>query len=144
MTSTKAKLPNQSRLCTMIGAILLTSALYSPVHAADQAWVTKSNDNAKLLLQLMGKYSPEGAGAMGVDGLDEQIIDMSRDLFDVKNKETLAVIRELQKRLKAETNGKIKQDLQILIGSAEDGMRSDALSRQYFIPFDDMTRLIFG
>lgn len=135
----------------ILGAFVLGAACFStavlvtaPVYAAEQAWVAKSNDNAKLLLQLMGKYSPEGAGGLGVDGFDEQITDLSRDLFAVKNKETLAVIAELQKRFKSERDAKIKQDIQILIGSAEDNMRSEALSRKYFLPFTDVTGLMFG
>lgn len=110
----------------------------------EPAWVKKSNENAKLLLTLMGKYAPEGAGALGVDGLDEQITDMSRDLFEVRNKEIRAIVAEYQRRLKAETHPKIKQDLQILITSAEDTLRTDALNRQHFIPFENMTSMIFG
>lgn len=110
----------------------------------EQAWVKKSNENALLLLTLMGKYSPEGAGALGVDGLDEQITDMSRDLFEVKNKEIRAIVAEYQRRLKTETHPKIKQDLQILITSAEDTLRTEALNRQHFIPFENMTSMIFG
>jgi uncharacterized protein (DUF885 family) len=110
----------------------------------EQAWVQKSNENAKLLLNFMGKYSPEGAGGLGVDGLDEQITDMSRDLFDAKNREVLAIIAEYQKRLKAETHPKIKQDLHILITSAEDFMRTEALTRKHFVPFVDVTSMIFG
>ncbi len=136
---------------TMLRALLSAlafSAVYSstcaPAYAAEQTWVTKSNGNAKLLLQLMGKYSPEGAGRLGVDGLDEQITDFSRDLFDIKTKETRAVVAELQKRLKSETDPKIKQDLHILISSAEDSMHSEALDRKYFMPFIDVTGLMFG
>jgi uncharacterized protein (DUF885 family) len=135
---------------TMLRALLSAlafSAVYSsacaPAYAAEQTWVTKSNGNAKLLLQVMGKYSPEGAGRLGVDGLDEQITDLSRDLFDIKNKETRAVVAELQKRLKSETDSKIKQDLHILIGSAENNMHTEALERQYFMPFIDVTAFIF-
>ncbi len=75
----------------------MSIALATPVFAAEQAWVTKSNDNANLLLKVMGKYAPERAGNMGVDGLDEQITDMSRDHFAIKTKETRAVIAQLQK-----------------------------------------------
>ncbi len=139
-----------------LGAVSMTSATVMAApheHApqqesaktvVEQAWVAKSNENAKLLLNFMGKYSPEGAGALGVDGLDEQITDMSRDLFDAKNKEAAAIIAEYQKRLKAETHPKIKQDLQILINSAQDFMRSEALERKHFMPFVDVTSMIFG
>lgn len=123
----------------------LTLALLSlPVAAAELPWVTKSNTNAKLLLNVVAKYSPEGASQLGVDGFDEQITDLSRDLYEPTNKDLRAVINELEKRLRAETDPKVKQDLEILIGSAKDQMRSNSLDRKYFMPFNDLTQTIFG
>ncbi len=124
----------------------LTLALLS-LHvsaATEPAWVTKSNDNAKLLLKVLAKYQPEGASGLGVDGFDEQIIDMSRDPFEPLSKDTRAVVAELQKRLKSETDPRIKQDLEILIGTAEDQLRSAAVNRKYMLPYTDVTQLIFG
>jgi uncharacterized protein (DUF885 family) len=126
----------------LTGAIAL--ALSLPSFGAEQAWVAKSNDNSKLLLAVMAKYSPEEAGSLGVDGLDEQILDLSRDQFDASNKDTRAVVAELQKRQKGETDARVKQDLDILITSANDNLHTSALSRKYFIPYNDVTRLIFG
>jgi uncharacterized protein (DUF885 family) len=125
-----------------LGAAL--GATCAPLQAAEQAWVSKSNGNAQLLLQLMGKYSPENAGQLGVDGFDAQITDLSRDLYATKIKETRAVVAELQRRLKTESDPKVKQDLHILIDSAQDGMRTETLSRKYFYPFVDVTGLMFG
>lgn len=124
----------------------LTLALLS-LHvsaATEPAWVTKSNENAKLLLNLQAKYSPESASSLGVDGYDEQITDMSRDLFEATSRDTRAVIAELQKRLKAEKDPKVRQDLEILIGAAEDQLRSAAVNRKYLLPFTDVTQLMFG
>ena len=124
----------------------LTLALLS-LHvsaATEPAWVTKSNENAKLLLYLQAKYSPESASSLGVDGYDEQITDMSRDLFEATSRDTRAVIAELQKRLKAEKDPKVRQDLEILIGAAEDQLRSAAVNRKYLLPFTDVTQLMFG
>ncbi|WP_196785453.1 DUF885 domain-containing protein [Massilia aquatica] len=119
-------------------------SLCAAVSAAEPAWVTKSNANAKLVLNVMAKYSPESASGLGVDGYDEQITDLSRDHFEQTNKDTRAVIAELQKRRKAETDAKIRQDIDILIGSAEDQMRADALNRKHFVPFDNLTAQLFG
>jgi uncharacterized protein (DUF885 family) len=130
------------KLRVLAGAIAL--ALSFPLAAAEPAWVTKSNGNAKLLLTANAKYAPEGASSLGVDGFDEQITDLSRDQFEPSNKDTRAVIAELEKRLKAETDPKIRQDIEILIGSAKDQMRSAALTRKYFMPFTDVTQMIFG
>jgi uncharacterized protein (DUF885 family) len=128
-------------------SMALAAAFALPAMAAvpaEQAWVKKSNENAKAVLGILAKYSPEGAGGLGVEGYDDKITDMSRDLFDATNKDTLAVIAELQKKLKTETDPRIKQDLEILITSAQDNMRTNALSRKHFLPFTDVTRLIFG
>ncbi|WP_243489251.1 DUF885 domain-containing protein [Massilia violaceinigra] len=119
-------------------------SLCAAVSAAEPAWVTKSNANAKLVLNVMAKYSPESASGLGVDGYDEQITDLSRDHFEQTNKDTRAVIAELQKRRKTETDAKIRQDIDILIGSAEDQMRADALNRKHFVPFDNLTAQLFG
>ncbi|HEY0489603.1 MAG TPA: DUF885 domain-containing protein [Telluria sp.] len=127
----------------LVGALAL-SILSLPVAAAELAWVTKSNANARLLLNVAAKYSPEGASSLGVEGFDEQITDLSRDQFDAANKDTRAVIAELEKRLKAETDQKVRQDLEILIGSAKDQMRSAALNRKYFLPYNDLPKTIFG
>lgn len=126
-----------------VGAITLALTSWSAV-AAEPAWVAKSNDNAKLLLNVMAKYSPESASSLGVDGYDEQITDMSRDLYDASVKDTRAVVAELQKRMKTETDPKIKQDLEILINAANENLVSNALQRKLMLPYQDLNRLLFG
>ena len=110
----------------------------------EQAWVTKSNQNAQLLLQVFAKYAPEGAGGLGVDGLDQQITDLSRDQFEPANADTRAAIAELEQRLAAETDAKVKQDLAILINSARDNITTGTLNRKYFFPFNDITAMVYG
>ena len=123
-----------------MSAILRTAA--KPAAPVEQAWVTKSNQNAKLLLEVLAKYSPEGASQLGIDGFEEKILDLSRDQYEPARKDTLAVIAELEKRLAAETDAKIKQDLEILIGSAKDNLASNALNRDVYFPYIDVTGLV--
>lgn len=137
-------MPTSRPLAKTVLATLLAAALSLPAVAAEPAWVTKSNDNAKVLLNVMAKYSPESASTLGVDGYDEQITDMSRDQFDATNRDLRAAIAELQKRMRTETDSKVKQDLQILIDKAQDNIKTNALQRKYFMPFDDLTGMIFG
>jgi uncharacterized protein (DUF885 family) len=132
-----------TKLRALLGGLTL-ALLTLPAAAAEPAWVTKSNANAKLLLSVVAKYSPEGASSLGVDGFDEQITDLSRDQFEPSNKDMRAAIAEMEKRLKVETDPKIKQDLEILINSAADQIRTNALQRKYFMPFTDLNQLIFG
>jgi uncharacterized protein (DUF885 family) len=137
-------MPTSRPLAKTLLATLLASALALPAFAAEPAWVTKSNDNAKVLLNVLAKYSPESASSLGVDGYDEQITDMSRDQFEANNRDLRAAIAELQKRMRSETDSKVKQDLQILVDKAQDNLKTSALQRKYFMPFDDLTGMIFG
>lgn len=123
---------------------LLATALSLPVIAAEPAWVTKSNTNAKVLLNVLAKYSPESASNLGVEGYDEQIMDLSRDQFDATNRDLRAAIAELQKRLRTETDSKVKQDLHILIDKAQDQLETAALQRKYLMPYHDLSRMMFG
>ncbi len=131
------------KLRSLIGGLGF-AVLALPALAAEPAWVKKSNENAELLLNVVAKYSPEGASSLGVDGFDEQITDMSRDQFEATNKDTRAVVAELNRRLKAETDPKVRQDLEILVKAAEDQMRTAALTRKYLLPFTDVNQLLFG
>lgn len=121
-----------------------TATAAKPSPSPSPVWINTSNQYAKSLLTIMGKYSPESAGALGVDGLDEQITDLSRDHHEAMKKEILAVIATYQAALKKETHPKIKQDLQILINSAEESLHSGELDRQYFLPYQNLTNMIFG
>ncbi len=125
----------------LAGAALAALALC--LQAAEPAWVTRSNQDAAVLLKVIAKYAPEGAGRLGVDGLDEEITDLSRDQFEPSQRDTRAAIAELRKRLGAESDPKVKQDLEILITAAEDSVRSSELQRKHFFPFLDAARNIF-
>jgi len=137
-------MPTSRPLARKLLATVLFGALSLSATAAEPAWVTKSNANAKVLLNVLAKYSPEGASNLGVDGYDEQITDMSRDQFEANNRDLRAAIAELQKRMRSETDSKVKQDLQILIDKAQDSIKTNTLQRKYFMPFDDLTGMIFG
>ena len=137
-------MPTHRPLVKTVLSTLLAAALSLPAFAAEPAWVTKSNDNARVLLKVLAKYSPESASSLGVDGYDEQITDMSRDQFEASNRDLRAAIADLQKRMRAETDSKVKQDLQILIDKAQDNIQTSTLQRKYFMPFDDLTGMIFG
>jgi hypothetical protein len=112
--------------------------------AAEQAWVTRSNANAQLLLNVQAKYSPESASRIGVDGYDEAILDLSRDQYEPMTADLRKIIAEYQKHAAGESDARVRQDLEILIGSAQDSISSVRLERRYFIPYTDVAGLVFG
>jgi len=112
--------------------------------AAEQAWVTRSNQNAQLLLAVEAKYSPESASSLGVEGYDEAISDFSRDDYEPMRTDMRKVITELRARAAKETDARVRQDLAILQQSAEDELTTARLDRKYFIPFYNLAGMVFG
>jgi hypothetical protein len=125
-------------------SLMLALGFATLTFAAEPAWVARSNVNAQALLQLMAKYNPESASQLGVDGFDEAILDLSSDQYEPAMKDYKALISDYQQRLTAEQDPKVRQDLEILIGSAQDSVSSSTLNRKYFFPFIDATALVYG
>jgi len=111
--------------------------------SAELPWVTRSNENATVLLDVTAKYSPEQASRIGLERYDEAITDFSRDWYESENGDLRAAIAEYRRRLAGEADPKVRQDLEILIGAAQDNLASNVVNRKYFFPFTDVTRLVF-
>ncbi len=114
-----------------------------PGWSATNDWVKRSNENAKILIDVFSKYNPEFAGQLGVEGVDENIIDLTKGVNERANKETLAAIEVLQSRLKAEKDPAVRQDLEILIKTASDAIKQNQLNEKYLIPYYDVSQTVF-
>jgi hypothetical protein len=68
------------RILTHIGLVAIL-AVTASAHA-DEDWVATSDANAQLVLEVMSRFSPEGAGRLGVDGLDEEISDLGPGIYE--------------------------------------------------------------
>jgi len=131
----------------VIRAALAATLLMLSATAAAEAepgWVERSNENAQIVLAVMAEFNPEGAASLGVDGLDEAIIDFRPGLYDRSRAASEAVLGELRERLAAEKEPRVRQDLEILIQSVEDSRRSDALAREHLLPYYNVSRTVFG
>jgi hypothetical protein len=112
--------------------------------AADAAdWVERSNENAQIVLEVLAEFNPEGAASLGIDGIDEAIIDYRPGLFDRSRSANDAVLAELRKRLASETEPRVRQDLEIMIQAVEDGLRSEKLTREYLLPYYNVSQTVF-
>src|SRR5579884_2399046 len=138
---------NQRRICLYYfrASILTCRMRILPVlccvpailcHAqAPPPWVARSNQNAQLLIDIEARYSPEGAASSGVRGLDEQISipgpeNRERALADYR-----AAKATLESRLSAETDPLVKQDLEILIHSADFDVRRSEATYRLVLPY---------
>lgn len=127
----------------VVVAALVILGLAAPTIAADGDWVAKSNENAKIVLELAAEFNPEGAASFGVDGVDENIIDFRPKLYERNIAASKAALAELQKRQAAETDRRVHQDLGILIKAVEDGLRSARLNREHMLPYYNLSQTVF-
>jgi hypothetical protein len=111
--------------------------------AADTDWVATSNENAQQVLQLLAEFSPEGAGSIGVDGLDEDILDLKPGIYERGRKASEAVLAELQGRLADEPHPKVRQDLEILIEAVESNLHTSQLERDNMLPYFNVSQTVF-
>jgi hypothetical protein len=111
---------------------------------ANQAWVTKSNNYTKTLLDIDKKYTPEFGSKQGIAVYDEQITVPTIANSIAERKERLAVIAKLKAYRQAETDEFVKQDLNILIIKSELSIREDLYAEQKSVSFFDPTASIFG
>lgn len=134
------------RVFTTLGCgLTFTSvALGAVALATDQPeWIAQSNAHAQVLVAALARNSPEFAARIGVTGYDDQIADLSPG-FEERTRATFTAARdELVKRLAAETDPLVRQDLEILLQAANDRLATDALTERLMLPYIDVTQLVF-
>jgi hypothetical protein len=127
---------------------VLGSALFLAANLAARAddtpvWITKSNANAQVLLDVMSRFQPEFASSTGILGFDDQVADLGPGINERSRNATLAARDELAKRLLAETDPLVRQDLEILLKAANDNIETSRLTERLTASFTDVGQLIF-
>ncbi len=107
------------------------------------AWVQRSNENAQVLVQVMAKFEPEEAAYFGVPGLDEQIFDLKPGFVERERAATQEAVSVLRQRLANEQDPAVKQDLEILIRTAERNIKGMDLSLKYEMPYFSLSHTVF-
>ena len=109
------------RSAVLASALFLLASLGSGAFAADSSGLARSNENARLLIEVQARFGPEGAGAMGVDGLDEAVTAWPPDYPAQELQAIETAEAELKRRLAAERDPAVRQDLEILIDAGAVG-----------------------
>ncbi|MBV9385967.1 MAG: DUF885 domain-containing protein [Chroococcidiopsidaceae cyanobacterium CP_BM_ER_R8_30] len=116
----------------------------APAITTPAPWVARSNQNARVLLAAFASLNPEGAADLGVEGLDEQIIDLKPGFIDRRKQAARKAAQVLEGRLANEKDPHVRQDLEILIRAARNDLRETELEEKYKIPYINVAQLIFG
>jgi hypothetical protein len=111
--------------------------------ASPPAWVAKSDANAKPILDVLARFGPEGASALGVEGFDEEILDLGPRLHERTLAATRELLATLQARLAQETDPPVRQDLQILVKAMQDQIEGEELNDAKLLPYFDLPLTLF-
>jgi hypothetical protein len=128
--------------------VVLCAAAFASITPAlaqtTPAWIERSNRNAQLLIDIEARYSPESAAREGVTGLDREITVLSLDAGERARRDFTAARNELNARLAAEQDPLVRQDLQILIGSADQTIRASEATEKTMLPYASVSRLVYS
>ncbi len=111
--------------------------------AATPEWVARSNEHARILLETDARISPEGAGRLGVEGVDDKITDLSPGAIERARKAYREAGRALRARLRSERDPKVRQDLEILIRAADLRVRGLDANEKYLLPYGSVPQTVF-
>jgi hypothetical protein len=132
------------RTTAVLVVLVVGTAVSNPAFTAEQTdWIAKSDDHARVLLDLMARFSPEAAGSFGVEGLDQEILDLRPRIHERQSQASHEALRELERRLDSEDHPRVRQDLEILIKALQDNIRSSELERENLLPYFNLSRTVF-
>ena len=137
------------RIATLCAALVATASgtgmtAGAPPAQDPRAWIAVSNRHAQVLLDVLARFAPESAGQFGVTGLDEAVSNLSTENRDKGRAATAAALATLQAARKTEQDPLVRQDLDILIKSAQTNLRGGQLFQERMVPYTDVTALVFG
>jgi hypothetical protein len=129
----------------MFRAAVLIVALAAPAaFAAEPSWITQSNRDAQILLDVMARYNAEAAASFGVEGHDSEIFDLKPQFSERQEADLAAAVTKLEQLRGSASDPLVRRDLDILIGAARDQKRSLELSRELALPFFDLGQAVFS
>ncbi|WP_394837296.1 DUF885 domain-containing protein [Pendulispora rubella] len=115
----------------------------TPAAASRIDGTARSNENAKVLLDLEARFEPESASGEGFDGYDEQVIDLGPDLTE----RSLRAYRDgeviLSARLARESDPAVRADLELLLQASQLHRERIELDEKWTVPFVDVANIVF-
>lgn len=115
-----------------------------PLFAETPNWIQRSNENTRILLDVVIKYAPEAAAQFGVEGHDAEVTQLPTDVVARQNADLQNAIAQLETKLAAETDPDVRQDLGILINRAKLNVEENQLEEKYHVSYTNIAQLYFG
>ena len=115
----------------------------APVGSAPPAWIERSNENARIVIESQARFTPEAFGQFGVAGLDEKVFDLGPRLTERTIAASEKTLDELRRRLAAEKDPRVREDLAILIEQQEESIEGARLAEKHTLPYFDLAQTEF-
>lgn len=80
---------------------------------------------------------------MGVDGLDEKIMDLGPGIHERNLAASEKVLAELARRLEDERDTRVRQDIEILSKALRDNIRTSELNYDLLLPYYNISQTVF-
>ncbi|WP_175597048.1 DUF885 domain-containing protein [Peristeroidobacter soli] len=136
----------RSGVRAVLAAALLASApLAMAADAAPSlpAWVAESNKHSQILLEVVARYSPEGASSFGVEGHEAEVVDLKPGFLERQQTDLKAAQAQLETVRATVSDARVRQDIDILIKAARDQQHTIELNQRLLLPFQDIGQLVF-
>lgn len=143
MRDTSRLTPHPMKIPTAVPCLVLALLSSLPALRAAPAWVETSNRDAMVLLDAMAKYRPEEASAYGLTRYDPYVSDLSPGVNRRRCEALEAARATLRRDLAAESDPRVRQDLEIMIDEAGRRIERINLDERYLLPYTAVPKLVF-
>jgi len=135
----------KSRIRSLYFFAALAGTLCAPLVAAaeDRSWVERSDRVSAIVFESLGPFQPEQASALGLERFDTAALDLKPGRTARHEAAARRVLQRLAALRKAETDPRVRQDLDVLIDAVERQRHTQALEHRLLLPYFDLPRHIF-
>jgi hypothetical protein len=111
--------------------------------AAVPAWVQTSNADAQVMIDARAAFQPEEFSFFGIPGYDDKVSDLGPDNGKRFRAAMAGAKANLEAKLQAERDPNVRQDLQIMIHTADQDIEGSAVNERLLLPWTDAPQLVF-
>ncbi|WP_221029367.1 DUF885 domain-containing protein [Actomonas aquatica] len=122
---------------------LLLVATTCWLSAQTPSWVERSNEESQALVEVLGQFQPEMLTFLGLGDYHDQIIDLGPDRGARLRSAVMTVREHYRRRLEAEENPFVREDLAILIDAADENVETSLIQEQHMVPYVNASQLIY-
>ena len=135
----------KSRIRRLYCFVALAGTLSAPLAEAaeDRSWVERSDRISAIVFESLGPFQPEQASALGLERFDTAALDLKPGRTARHEAAARRVLQRLAALRKAETDPRVRQDLDVLIDAVERQRHTQALEHRLLLPYFDLPRHIF-